>query len=170
MTKDDRGTYYCVAENGVGRGVRRNIAVEVMSAPVVTTSNSKVEQSLQYDTVLDCHVEAYPPPAIVWILNGVILSNNQRYTYTYLKMFSYDQLRFDLYCLLLLVLEYHILLLPMKSRILPYVLLRSKHVNMVIISAKHLMSWELLKLLFIFMVNFLLRYNKKHNLFFICFI
>jgi len=90
ITKDDRGTYYCVAENGVSRGVRRNIAVEVTSAPVITTPNSKVEQALQHDIVLDCHVEAYPPPAIVWILNGVILSNNQHYMYTYLQIFSYD--------------------------------------------------------------------------------
>ncbi|XP_022251810.1 lachesin-like [Limulus polyphemus] len=29
ITKDDRGTYYCVADNGVGRGARRNIGVEV---------------------------------------------------------------------------------------------------------------------------------------------
>lgn len=81
ITKDDRGTYYCVAENGVGRGVRRNIAVEVIFAPVVTTPNSKVGQALQYDTVLDCHVEAYPPPAIVWLFNGNRLINNQHYMY-----------------------------------------------------------------------------------------
>ena len=36
VTKDDRGTYYCVAENGVGKGKRRNIAVEVEFAPVIT--------------------------------------------------------------------------------------------------------------------------------------
>jgi len=81
VTKDDRGTYYCVAENGVGRGVRRHIAVEVIFAPVVSTPNPKVGQALQYDTVLDCHVEAYPPPAIVWLINGAVLSNNQHYAY-----------------------------------------------------------------------------------------
>ena len=36
VSKDDRGTYYCVAENGVGKGKRRNIAVEVEFAPVIT--------------------------------------------------------------------------------------------------------------------------------------
>lgn len=29
ITKDDRGTYYCIADNGVGKGARRNIGVEV---------------------------------------------------------------------------------------------------------------------------------------------
>jgi hypothetical protein len=36
VSKDDRGTYYCVAENGVGKGKRRNIAVEVEFSPVIT--------------------------------------------------------------------------------------------------------------------------------------
>ncbi|CAG2055379.1 unnamed protein product [Timema podura] len=29
---------------------------------------------------LECHVEAYPPPAIVWIKDDVQLSNNQHYS------------------------------------------------------------------------------------------
>ncbi|XP_050426055.1 lachesin [Adelges cooleyi] len=79
ITKEDRGTYYCVAENGVGRGARRNIAVEVEFAPVITVSKPRLGQALQYDMDLECHVEAYPPPAIIWIQNGIQLSNNQHY-------------------------------------------------------------------------------------------
>jgi hypothetical protein len=41
VSKDDRGTYYCVAENGVGKGKRRNIAVEVEFAPVITVPRYK---------------------------------------------------------------------------------------------------------------------------------
>jgi len=79
--KEDRGTYYCVAENGVGKGNRRNIAVEVEFAPVITAPRPRLGQALQYDMDLECHVEAYPPPAIVWIKDDVQLSNNQHYRF-----------------------------------------------------------------------------------------
>lgn len=78
--KEDRGTYYCVAENGVGKGARRNIAVEVEFSPVITAPRPRLGQALQYDMDLECHVEAYPPPAIVWIKDDVQLSNNQHYS------------------------------------------------------------------------------------------
>lgn len=29
---------------------------------------------------LECHVEAYPPPAIVWLKDDIQLSNNQHYS------------------------------------------------------------------------------------------
>lgn len=42
--KEDRGTYYCVAENGVGKGARRNINLEVEFAPVVTVPRPRLSQ------------------------------------------------------------------------------------------------------------------------------
>ncbi|KAK4878711.1 hypothetical protein RN001_011217 [Aquatica leii] len=80
IRKEDRGTYYCVAENGVGRGNRRNIAVEVEFKPVVTVPRPRLGQALQYDMDLECHIEAYPPPAITWHKDGIQLSNNQHYS------------------------------------------------------------------------------------------
>nr|XP_049707346.1 lachesin isoform X1 [Helicoverpa armigera] len=77
--KEDRGTYYCVAENGVGKGARRNINLEVEFAPVVTVPRPRLAQALQYDMDLECHVEAYPPPAITWLKDEIQLSNNQHY-------------------------------------------------------------------------------------------
>lgn len=79
VNKEHRGTYYCVADNGVGRGARRNIAVEVQFAPVVTAARKRVGQAMQYDMDLECKVEAYPPPAIVWYKNDVPITNNQHY-------------------------------------------------------------------------------------------
>ncbi|CAD6242424.1 GSCOCG00009494001-RA-CDS [Cotesia congregata] len=79
ITKDDRGIYYCIATNGVGRGHRRIINVEVEFAPVVTAKRPYVGQALTYDQDLECHVEAYPPPAISWIKDGEEISNNRDY-------------------------------------------------------------------------------------------
>ncbi|XP_026466917.1 lachesin-like [Ctenocephalides felis] len=78
--KEDRGTYYCVAENGVGKGARRNINLEVEFTPVITVPRPRLGQALQYDMDLECHVEAYPPPAVVWVKDDVQLSNNQHYS------------------------------------------------------------------------------------------
>lgn len=80
INKRDRGTYYCVAENGVGRGARRNIAVEVEFAPFIVVPRPRLGQALHYDMDLECHVEAYPPPAIVWRKDDVQLTNNQHYS------------------------------------------------------------------------------------------
>ncbi|KAJ8954637.1 hypothetical protein NQ314_007036 [Rhamnusium bicolor] len=79
IRKEDRGTYYCVAENGVGRGTKRNIAVEVEFSPVVVVPRPRLGQALQFDMDLECHVEAYPPPAITWEKDDITLSNNQHF-------------------------------------------------------------------------------------------
>ncbi|XP_077290004.1 septate junction protein lachesin [Arctopsyche grandis] len=108
VKKEDRGTYYCVAENGVGRGARRNVAVEVEFAPVITVPRPRLGQALQYDMDLECHVEAYPPPAIVWLKDEVQLSNNQHYgishfatadefTDTTIRVITIEKKQFGLY-------------------------------------------------------------------------
>uniref|UniRef100_U5EKE0 Putative amalgam n=1 Tax=Corethrella appendiculata TaxID=1370023 RepID=U5EKE0_9DIPT len=80
VQKEDRGTYYCVADNGVSKGDRRNINLEVEFAPVITVPRPRLGQALQYDMDLECHIEAYPPPAIVWVKDEIQLSNNQHYS------------------------------------------------------------------------------------------
>lgn len=80
VKKEDRGTYYCVADNGVSKGDRRNINLEVEFAPVITVPRPRLGQALQYDMDLECHIEAYPPPAIVWLKDDIQLSNNQHYS------------------------------------------------------------------------------------------
>jgi len=76
VKKEDRGTYYCVAVNGAGT-YKRIINLEVQFAPVITVSRPKVGQALQYDMDLKCFIEAYPPPAVVWLKDDVQISNNQ---------------------------------------------------------------------------------------------
>lgn len=79
VKKEDRGTYYCVADNGVSKGDRRNINLEIEFAPVITVPRPRLGQALQYDMDLECHIEAYPPPAIIWLKDDIVLSNNQHY-------------------------------------------------------------------------------------------
>jgi len=79
VRREYRGTYYCVADNGVGKGARRNINVEVEFAPVVRAPRPRVGQALNYDMDLECHVEAYPPPAITWIKDDQQIANNMHY-------------------------------------------------------------------------------------------
>lgn len=79
IRKEDRGTYYCIAENQVGRGARRNINVEVEFAPVVKAIRPRVYQALQYNMDMECHVEAYPPAAITWFHKQEAIVNNQHY-------------------------------------------------------------------------------------------
>lgn len=80
VTKEDRGTYYCVADNGVSPGARRGISVEVEFKPVVRAGQIRYEQALQYDADLHCSVEAFPSPSITWIKDGFELNNNQHYS------------------------------------------------------------------------------------------
>lgn len=80
MRKDDRGTYYCVADNQVSKGDRRNINLEVEFAPVITVPRPRLGQALQYDMDLECHIEAYPLPAIIWVKDEIQLSNNQHFS------------------------------------------------------------------------------------------
>lgn len=80
VTKEDRGTYYCVADNGVSPGARRGISVEVEFKPVVRVGQIRYEQALQYDADLHCSIEAFPSPSIIWLKDGQELNNNQHYS------------------------------------------------------------------------------------------
>lgn len=45
----------------------------------MTVPRPRLGQALQYDMDLVCHVEAYPPPAISWVKDDVLLNKNQHY-------------------------------------------------------------------------------------------
>jgi len=79
ITKEARGTYYCVADNGVSPGARRSIGVEIEFPPTVKIGRGRYGQALQYDADLYCHVEAFPSPSITWTKDGEALNDNQHY-------------------------------------------------------------------------------------------
>lgn len=78
VKKEDRGTYYCVADNGVGKPARRNVAVEVEFPPTVEVAHAeRLSQAFGYSVEMVCHVESYPPPTITWVHDGIQLSSNK---------------------------------------------------------------------------------------------
>lgn len=85
VRKEDRGTYYCIAENGVGRRAKRNINLQVQFAPIVTASRPRTGQALQYDMDLECQIDAYPLPAITWIKDNIELRNDQHYQVSHMN-------------------------------------------------------------------------------------
>lgn len=79
VRKEDRGAYYCVADNGGGEPARHIINLQVEFAPVIVVPRPRLAQALQYDMDLRCHIDAYPKPNIVWMRDNVTLANNQNY-------------------------------------------------------------------------------------------
>jgi len=73
VKKEDRGTYFCVADNGVGKAAKRHIALDVEFAPSFVNGNENeiYKQALGFEVGLVCAVEAYPPATITWIHNGI---------------------------------------------------------------------------------------------------
>ncbi|XP_074593391.1 lachesin-like [Brevipalpus obovatus] len=81
ITKDHQGTYFCVADNGVG-GDRRAISVEVEYPPSIRVIKERVGQALNYNQDLVCSVESFPSAAISWYKEddpSQALSNNKNY-------------------------------------------------------------------------------------------
>lgn len=53
--------------------------MKIEFAPVITVPRAKLGQALRYDTDLECHIEAYPPPQIDWVKDEFLLSNSKKY-------------------------------------------------------------------------------------------
>lgn len=80
LRREDRGTYYCTADNGVGRADTKTITLEVEFAPVIRVPRPKVAQALDYDIDVECVVQAFPAPAISWYRDGKQIHNGGSYS------------------------------------------------------------------------------------------
>ncbi|XP_053669685.1 lachesin-like [Anopheles nili] len=80
LRREDRGTYYCTADNGVGRPDTKALTLEVEFAPVIRVPRPKVAQALDYDIDVECVVQAFPAPAIAWYRGGKQIHNGGAYS------------------------------------------------------------------------------------------
>lgn len=53
--------------------------LEIEFSPLISVPRPKLGQALHYDIDLECHVEAYPPPQIIWVKDEFLLSNSKKY-------------------------------------------------------------------------------------------
>lgn len=79
VKREDRGTYFCVADNGVGKAKKRHVALEVEFAPnmVDEQENAVVAQAYGFSVRLVCAVEAFPPAEILWNHKNIQKSDNE---------------------------------------------------------------------------------------------
>ncbi|KAH8271228.1 hypothetical protein KR018_002054, partial [Drosophila ironensis] len=75
----DRGGYYCIAENGEGQPDKRLIRVEVEFRPQIAVQRPKVAQMLSHTAELECSVQGYPAPSVVWHRNGVQIQSSRQH-------------------------------------------------------------------------------------------
>ncbi len=79
IRKEDRGTYFCIADNKVGKSVKKSIAVDVEFPPKIHAAKREVYQAPHFDADLECKIEAFPEPIITWSKDGVQLTNTMHY-------------------------------------------------------------------------------------------
>ena len=66
VKKEDRGSYQCSANNGIGNGQNTTLSLEVEFGPHVRAMRPRIAQALFYEAHLTCEVVAFPPPSIIW--------------------------------------------------------------------------------------------------------
>lgn len=79
VKQEDRGIYYCIADNGVGTD-RRSANFDVEFPPQISVPRPKVAQALDYDIELECRVQGYPAPSVTWYRDDQELHNSGGYT------------------------------------------------------------------------------------------
>lgn len=78
-TKDDRGIYYCIADNQVGKPAKRSVGVEIEFAPQVGLVRARYQQAPGYPAELHCSVEASPSPDISWLKDGYQINSDNNF-------------------------------------------------------------------------------------------
>lgn len=66
VSQQDRGIYNCIADNKIGQPVQSSVNFAVEFPPKISTPRPRIAQATNYDIELECKVEGYPAPQVVW--------------------------------------------------------------------------------------------------------
>ncbi|XP_023166310.2 papilin isoform X6 [Drosophila hydei] len=79
VRQTDDGTYVCVASNGLGEPVRREVALQVtVDARAVIGLNPQNKYTPGSTIAIDCAVQGNPAPNVTWTKDNTPLYNNER--------------------------------------------------------------------------------------------
>lgn len=79
VSKQDRGLYYCIADNGIEPADKRSVNFDVEFPPKIYVPRPRVAQALDYDIELECKVEGFPSPSVSWYKDGVHILTDSDY-------------------------------------------------------------------------------------------
>lgn len=82
VSVQDRGIYYCIADNGIGQPAKQTVNFEVEFAPKISVPRPRVAQAIGYDIELECKVESFPAAEIAWYRGDSQIYNEDGYRYT----------------------------------------------------------------------------------------
>lgn len=71
LTKEDRGTFHCRLDNGIGPGLIHTVRLELQEAPSIVQGPQKTLTGEGDSLDLYCEVTGYPKPNVYWFINGV---------------------------------------------------------------------------------------------------
>ncbi|XP_065344110.1 protein amalgam isoform X1 [Cloeon dipterum] len=78
VTRHQAGVYQCMASNGVGQPVLRDIALRVQYAPEIEVERNWVHSGEGYEAQLVCIVHAEPPAEVLWYRDTLRLDTTER--------------------------------------------------------------------------------------------
>ena len=81
VSVQDRGIYYCIADNGIEKPARRTVNFEVEFPPKISVPRPRVAQAVGYDIEMECKVESFPAAEIAWYRDGTQIYNEDGYRY-----------------------------------------------------------------------------------------
>lgn len=70
LTEEDRGTYVCRLDNGIGPGLIHTVKLELLESPAIVRGPTKALTGEGDSLQLNCDATGYPKPEVYWLING----------------------------------------------------------------------------------------------------